>query len=471
MNKTTVVVILILATALIFIIATLVVNKSFDNENNPAQVDIKNLDLDLDCSGVWEDSPICKERKNAFIALQNLDRRMNALDTVVQESNTNNYNQAKVSKREGDKFLREEFYFKAENKYKEALNILNKLDSDFTKKIKELKNKAKYEYDKNNLKKANEIFLELQNLINDSEIEEYILKIQYRSQILEYNLEAKENLSKNKFEIAREKNEEALLLDNQFKPTLNLKLEIIEKEKQFYFIKALEGFYGALDNNSFTEARVILKKAAKIIPDSDELIQAKNILMTKERKFLISKYVSEKNQFIKLESWSEAINSLNKLKKINSSIIDNSEEEYLLNTIKFYKLWALHKNQPKRLSSKDVFNEITNNYKLGKKLSNSETKILNKDLLEMSSLIDQYSKRIVIKFSSDNETYLDILRFKNFNPFEEFSISVRPGEYTFVAKKPGIESLIKKYDISPNMKVLHLYISCDISCKIREING
>ena len=32
-------------------------------------------------------------------------------------------------------------------------------------------------------------------------------------------------------------------------------------------------------------------------------------------------------------------------------------------------MWAIHKNQPNRLSSSDVFDEMTNNYKLGKKLN------------------------------------------------------------------------------------------------------
>ncbi len=471
MSKTKVVVILILATVMIFLIATLIVNKSIDNDNNLTEVDIKNLDLDLDCTGVWEDSPLCVERKNAFIALQNFDRRMDDLNEIVQESNINNYNQSKILKREGDKFLKDEFYFKAEKKYKEAIDILNKLDSDFSKNINELTNKAKYEYNNNNLEKALEVFLELKKIIEDKEIEEYISRIQNRDKILKYNLEAQENLLKNKFKIARVKNEEALLLDNQYRPTLSLKLEIIEKEKQFNFTLILEEFYHALDSNNFFEAAAKIEEATEIIPNSVELTQAKNIFITKERKFLISKYSSQKNNLIKLEKWSDAINSLNKIKKINSSLIDSSEEEYLLNTIKFYKLWAIHKNQPNRLSSSDVFDEMTNNYNLGKKLSNSETKILNKDLLEMSSLIDQYSKRIVIKFSSDNETYLDILRFKKFNPFEELSISVRPGEYTFVAKKPGVESVIKRYEITPIMNVLHLYISCNSSCKIRDING
>ena len=64
----------------------------------------------------------------------------------------------------------------------------------------------------------------------------------------------------------------------------------------------------------FFEAAAKIEEAAKIIPNSVELTQAKNIFITKERKFLISKYSSEKNNLIKLENWSDAINSLNKIK-------------------------------------------------------------------------------------------------------------------------------------------------------------
>ena len=449
MNKAKIVIILIALTIAIFIIANLIVNRSSKNELDLAEVNIDNINLD--CSGVWEDNPVCLERKNAFIALQNLDKKFAQLNDIVEKSNTNNFNQARITKRAGDQFLKDEFYFKAENKYKESLGILNKLSSDFLDKINDLKNKGKLAYDTNDLDISLEYYLEAKELINDNEIELYISKI-------------------NKFESAREKNNLALNLDNQFAPTLELKLEINKKEKKFNFTKLLKLIYQAVDNNDFDLAKDNLSKAIKLMPTSQEIIQVQNTLMLAERKFYIEKYEVEKNKFKLLEKWTDAINALNKLKKINPGIINNEEEEYLLSVIKFYKLWNIHKNQPNRLSSKEVLEEADNNYELGMNLSSNKTKQLNDDLLEIKTLIEEYSRRITITFKSNSQTYLDIKRFKKFDPFKEFSISVRPGEYTFIAKKTGIESKRKSFLVSPNVSNLSFYIGCDFVCEVIKLN-
>ena len=468
MNKAKIVIILIALTIAIFIIANLIVNRSSKNELDLAEVNIDNINLD--CSGVWEDNPVCLERKNAFIALQNLDKKFAQLNDIVQKSNTNNFNQARITKRAGDQFLKDEFYFKAENKYKESLGILNKLSSDFLDKINDLKNKGKLAYDTNDLDISLEYYLEAKELINDNEIELYISKINNRSEIEQYNLIALESLKKNKFESAREKNNLALNLDNQFAPTLELKLEINKKEKKFNFTKLLKLIYQAVDNNDFDLAKDNLSKAIKLMPTSQEIIQVQNTLMLAERKFYIEKYEVEKNKFKLLEKWTDAINALNKLKKINPGIINNEEEEYLLSVIKFYKLWNIHKNQPNRLSSKEVLEEADNNYELGMNLSSNKTKQLNDDLLEIKTLIEEYSRRITITFKSNSQTYLDIKRFKKFDPFKEFSISVRPGEYTFIAKKTGIEAKRKSFLVSPNVSNLSFYIGCDFVCEVIKLN-
>ena len=468
MNKFKIVIILIASTIAIFVVANLIVNQSSKNEFDTAEINTDNINLD--CSGVWEGSPLCVERKNAFIALQNLESKFVQINDIVQQSNTNNFNQARILKREGDQFLKDEFYFKAENKYKESLKILNQLSSDFLDTINELKNKGKIAYDKNELEISLEYYLEAKELIDDNEIELYISKINNRSEIEKYNLIALESLEKNKFELAREKNNLALNLDNQFAPTLKLKLEIYKKEKKFNFTKALKLFYQAVDNDNFNLAKDNLFKATKLMPSSQEITQAQNTLLLAERKFYIEKYEIEKNEFKLLEKWDEAMNSLNKLKEINPGLINNEEELYLKSIIKFYKLFDIHKNQPDRLSSQDVLEEANYNYDLGMKLSSNKTGKLNDDLLEIKTLIEQYSQRTVITFRSNNQTYLDIKRFKKFEPFKEFSISVRPGEYIFIAKKPGIEAKRKEFLVSPNTSNLFFYIGCDIVCEVIKLD-
>jgi len=119
-----------------------------------------------------------------------------------------------------------------------------------------------------------------------------------------------------------------------------------------------------------------------------------------------------------------------------------------------------------RLSSKNVLDEASRNLRVGKGLIDSSTPKLAKKVSQVEELINEYSKRIEITFVSNNETHLDIERFKSFNPFSEFTISVRPGNYIFIAKKPGVQSFRKEVKIKSTDSKKTISVICNLSCSI-----
>ena len=147
-------------------------------------------------------------------------------------------------------------------------------------------------------------------------------------------------------------------------------------------------------------------------------------------------------------------------------MVDPGKMKRIKDILNFTNLANIHLLKPDRLSSKNVFDEALMNYEIGKMLTNSSTPKLTNKVSQLKALIKEYSKRIDITFISNNETYFDIERFKNFDPFSEFTISVRPGNYTFIAKKPGIEAYRKEVKIKSTDTNKVISVICDTSCSI-----
>ena len=117
MNKIVVIAALVVVSLAVFLIATFIFDPgkiSKDEKVSP----IISSNYKLDCTGFWEGNPLCVERNNAIRALQELEYAIEEAQKIIDNENDLKFQGAKVYKNEGDNLFRDEFYYKAENKYK-----------------------------------------------------------------------------------------------------------------------------------------------------------------------------------------------------------------------------------------------------------------------------------------------------------------------------------------------------------------
>ena len=465
MNKILVIAALVAVTIIVFITATFI----FDPKKISKKVEtapIVSNNYKLDCTGFWEDNPLCVERNNSIRALQELEIAIEGVQEIIDEENNLKFQGAKVFKNEGDNFFRDEFYFKAENKYRDALTIINEIKTANINKIEGLKNKAIIAYNEDKLDEALVFFQELDAFVKDEEVSLYLKKISNRDEILTLNNKSKKLLNTKKFDDAKISIFKSISLDNDYLPTINLKDEILKKEKDFKFSNYINETYAYIDELDFKNARNSLKKAKELYLNSDEVTQVEARLKRTEKENIVRILLLNIDNSLKNEDWKNAMSYSKELLDINSSLIDPSQIERIKDILKFLKLANIHLMDPDRLSSKNVLDEASRNLRVGKGLINSSTPKLAKKVTQVEELINEYSKRIEITFVSNNETHLDIERFKSFNPFSEFTISVRPGNYIFIAKKPGVQSFRKEVKIKSTDSKKTISVICNLSCSI-----
>jgi len=465
MNKILVIAALVAVSLAVFLIATFLFNPSKISKNEKVSPIISS-NYNLDCTGFWEGNPLCVERNNAIRALQELEYTIEETQNIIDNENDLKFQGAKVYKNEGDNLFRDEFYYKAENKYKEALTILNEIKVSNENKIEGLRNKAIIAYKEDNLNEALIYFEELDSLITDDEVSSYIVKINNRNEIIKLNSKAKEFLNNQQFDESKVTIFKSLSLDKDYIPSINLKDEILKKEKDFNFFNYINDTYAYIDELNFKKARNSLSQAKALYPNSEEVNQVEVRLKINEKENIVKALMQNIDNSVKKEAWKAAMKNINELVNINSSMVDPGKIKRIKDIISFINLADIHLLKPDRLSSKNVLDEALKNYELGKILINNSTPKLANKVSKLEVLIQEYSKRIDITFISNNETYFDIERFKNFDPFREFTISVRPGNYTFIAKKPGVEAYRKEVKIKSTDTNKVISVICDTSCSI-----
>ncbi len=465
MNKVLVIAALVAVTVIVFFTATFI----FDPTKISKKVEVAPIvsnNYKLDCTGFWEDNPLCVERNNSIRTLQELEIAIEGVEEIIDEENNLKFQGAKVFKNEGDNFFRDEFYFKAENKYRDALIIINEIKTANINKIEGLKNKAIIAYNEDKLDEALVFFSELDTLVNDEEVSLYLKKINNRSEILTLNNKSQKLLNNQKFNDAKIEIFKSINLDNSYLPTIILKDDILKKEKDFIFSSYINETYAYIDKLDFKKAKNSLKKAKDLYPNSDEVSQVEARLKRTEKENIVRILLFNIDNALKNEEWKNAMSYSKELLDINSSLIDPSQIERIKDILNFLKLADIHLMDPDRLSSKNVLDEASKNFSVGKGLINSSTPKLANKVSQVEALISEYSKRIEITFISNNETHFDIERFKSFDPFSEFTISVRPGKYIFIAKKPGVQSFRKEVTIKSTDSKRTISVICNLSCSI-----
>ena len=75
---------------------------------------------------------------------------------------------------------------------------------------------------------------------------------------------------------------------------------------------------------------------------------------------------------------------------------------------------------------------------------------------------------IVLNLISNNETFVDIQKTRQYQPFTEENIKLYPGKFVIVAKKRGMQSFRKEIYLEPGKEFLSITAICSNKCNIFE---
>ena len=114
----------------------------------------------LDCTGVWANSPLCKERNEALVELKKLEPLYQSFKVVDDAQAKEILNEVEILKKNGDKFYFDEFYFKSRDSYKDAFDLIVGYNDRNKLKVLELIDRANLAFDLIKLDEAKSLILD-----------------------------------------------------------------------------------------------------------------------------------------------------------------------------------------------------------------------------------------------------------------------------------------------------------------------
>ena len=426
-----------------------------------------NPNISLDCSGIWEGSPLCLERNEALLELRKLDLEFKLTESIL-DKNPILLDKVKSTRSEGDKFYNDEFYFKARDSYAIALNLIIDFKNDNNNKIK------KYILDINNLLTINKIEDAKSVLLKAIDIDplnDELLLLQSRVDnfyaINTLVSAANKYLAEEDYENALLKINNAIDLDSYRDDTSELKLKIISESNQYYFDLYIRNAYKNLNSGDIKRALFNAEKAKKIFSSNDELAILENSLSSQKNQFDLANFIKDAELFYQSEDWNSS------LKNYKSALRLSPNDQNIKNKVmavekinKTYDEINIYIKSPERLSSSN----IRNNFK--KVINNAKNLNLTNELnfIELINTADdiynRYSTMVILNIISNEKTFVDIQKTAQYQPFESEFIKLYPGKYIIIAKRKGMQSSRLELNLLPEMELITVTARCEQSCRV-----
>lgn len=424
----------------------------------------------LDCTGAWANSPLCVERNEALVELKILDPMYQSFKEVDSLIAKDILNEVEALKKEGDKFYFDEFYFKSRDSYKKASELIVGFNDRNRQKVLELIDRAEIAFDLAKLDEAKSLISDGLSIDPSNTTLNYLNnRVNNYQKVSSLISTAKDYSISNKYNLALETINQALSIDSERIDAIKTKNKIIEDSNIYFFDQNLKNAYKALGANDYVKSLSLYNDAKSLSPKSPELPILKREIDIKKRNYDITLFINSGDKSYEVENWDSALVSYQnalKLDPTNSDLIDK------LNTTSTFKNTYDDLNKylrnVDRLSSPNIRNNFEKVITKANTLNLTNEKKLIELIAKANSVFKKYGEMIILNLISNNETFLDIQKTRQYQPFTEENIKLYPGKYVLVAKKRGMQSLRKEINLEPGTEFLSITAKCTSRCSIYE---
>ncbi len=424
----------------------------------------------LDCTGVWANSPLCKERNEALVELKKLDPLYQSFKNVETNDAKDILSEVESLKKEGDKFYFDEFYFKSRDSYKSASELIKDFNDRNRLKVLEIIDRSQLAFDLVKLDEAKTLVEEglsidpsNNKLINiNKRIDNYYVVTDLISSAQDYS-------SSNKYSLAIQTIDEAIQIDPQRSDAKQTKIKIVEESKVYYFNQNLKNAYNALASDEFNKSLSLYNDAKSIFPTNPELSILKREIDTKKKNYDITLYTNSGDRSYDAENWESALDAYNKAMKLDPANSDLVRKVNRTSSLKqTYDDLNKYLRNVDRLSSPNIRNNFEKAIRVANDLNLKDEKKLITLISQAKETFNKYSEMVVLNLISNGETYIDIQKTRQYQPFNEENIKLYPGKYILIAKKRGMQSTRKEIILEPGKEFLSITAICTNKCSIYE---
>ena len=372
------------------------------------------------------------------------------------------YADIQTSVAQGDQFFQSNEFTAAQALYKDAINDLELLLASKEDKLRATLVQGKEALANEESSKALSTFQ--QALLIDPENEEALYGV-HRANNLDHVLALyKEGLrleSENNLEQAQQLLREASQTDNDFAPAEEALKRVETKRQDRSFQAAMSRAITALNNEQLAVADKALEEAEQLRPQNAAVIAARQRSIEMHTIEQLKYLQIKADKFIGTENWGSVIETYGEAIQIDDKVgfatIGLPEAKNRFQLDKSLKAIIA---RPDRLQDEGPLLEARRLLKKTQRVENPG-KVLQSQIRTISTLVQDASTTVEVILRSDNATEIEIYHIGRFRPFLEKPITLKPGTYTVVGRKPGFKDVRLSLQIKAEMKMPVFIIRCE----------
>jgi tetratricopeptide (TPR) repeat protein len=244
-----------------------------------------------------------------------------------------------------------------------------------------------------------------------------------------------------KLEQARQLLQEAVEQDPEFIPAVDALTRVQKRMQDIRFQDAMSRALTALDRDDLAAADQALSEARRNRPGDPAAKAAGLLLEEKKKSATLKELRTRADSHVDAEQWAEAMRVYTEALKIDPQAgfaVSGQGEAQRRQQLDQAIRTVLAK--PERLQDKGPLSDAQ------KLLERAETvaepgPVLREQVSRLDKLITSAATPVEVTLRSDNATVVEIYHVGRFSPFLEKQLTLRPGKYTIVGKRPGYKDV------------------------------
>lgn len=398
----------------------------------------------------FEEAQRSIQRKEAQDILAELLERQAELDDLeVSEWGQESYDAALEQAAIGDEYYRTQDFELASQYYASGRDQLEELLDTTPNVLQQLLIEAQNALDSADSSLAQEKFSLALVLDADNEAARIGLE---RAEALDtvagLFIEADELLEDGELEAARELYVRITELDgyNELAPEKIAQVDALLVENEFSRIMS-EG-YAALAAGDPEQAIATFQRAANLGINQQEARAAIEQTETEVANARINALSAEIEEAENSEQWADAVAAYDKVLAIDPNLtfaLDGRANADQRAALDAFLVNAI--NNPERLSEDEVYEETAGYYFAARDTIENPGPLLSSQLDELQALLEYSQVPQEVQLVSDLLTEVSVLRVGELGKFEQQTLSLKPGRYVAIGKRPGFRDVRQEFTV------------------------
>ncbi|MCP3959315.1 MAG: protein kinase [bacterium] len=229
------------------------------------------------------------------------------------------------------------------------------------------------------------------------------------------------------------------------------------------FERAMSEGLAALDRGDYATAREAFSRAGALRPGAPQSADGLARAETGLRVATIARLREQARAFEAQEDWPQAVARYEEVLGLDPTVEfalaghDRGHDRADLSTSLDF-----HLANPARLSSEEVLRAASASLAEASAIEPAGP-LLQRQIGELTPLVDAYSKTVTATFESDNLTEVVIYRVGRLGTFDRRALDLRPGTYTVVGSRHGYRDVRRQLVIQPGVEPEPLTVRCQES--------